>query len=81
MFKGNSSSLLSKNSVHLVRYRYGAMMTAGAAQCDGQAVLSFLDIARKQFLDELGCSVYELLGNVMLQDILGDFFVVSRKFL
>ena len=81
MFKGNSASLLSKNSVHLVRYRYGAMMPPGAAESHRKAVLSFLDIARNQFFDELGCSVYELLGNVMLQDILRDFFVVSRQFL
>ena len=77
MFKGNSSSLLSKNSVHLVCHGHVAVMSPCAAESHRKAVLAFLDVTRNQFFDELCSSVDEFLGDIVFQDILRDLFVVT----
>ena len=56
-------------------------MAAGAAYSYGEAVLALLDIARNQLFNQLGSPVDELFGNIVFQDVLRNFFIISRQLL
>lgn len=54
-------------------------MAPGAPESYCQAVLSLLDVARNEPFQKLGGSVDKFLGDFVLEDILGNLFVVARK--
>ena len=55
------------------------MLTAGTAYSQGQAVLTLFDVIGNGFSDEFCISVDEFLGHIFVENVVGDFFVVSGK--
>ena len=73
-------ALFSEALGHFFGDSNGAVLASGAAECDGEVALSFLDVMRQQKEKHLGDAVEELLRLREVADICGDFGMPAGEF-